>query len=105
MRAARCLETAEIGLYSVVVTMPSSSAMATGGTRNCQTETPAALATTSSSFRVRLRKANMAPNSTEKGKICSVMVGTRSSDRNATPPVVAPLASPERRSSSTKSLR
>ena len=47
----------------------------------------------------------MAPNSTEKGKICSVMVGTRNSDRKATPAVVAPLASPERRRSSTKSLR
>ena len=72
---------------------------------NCQTERPAARATTSSSFRVRLRNATMAPKSTENGKICSVMVGTRSSERNATPAVVAPLASPERRSSSTKSLR
>ncbi len=81
---------------------PRPSAAKAGGARNCQTETPAARATTSSSLRVRLMKAAIAPNRTTKGRICSVTIGV---SRRASQAIKAALAlglSLERRSSSTK---
>ena len=45
--------------------------------RICQTDTPAARATTSSSLRDRLRNAIIEPNSTANGNACSAKVGVR----------------------------
>ena len=75
----------------------------TGGARICQTETPAARATTSSIFRERLRKAIIEPNSTANGSACSATVGVRRNDSAAMSKPVAFGASPERRSISTRS--
>ena len=105
IRSARCLSAADIGLYSVIANTPTRATISTGGNRNCHAESPAARATTSSSLRDRLRKANIAPNSTAKGSTCSETAGTRSSDRKATKPAEAPWTSLERRSISTKSIR
>ena len=71
---------------------------------NCQTETPAARATTSSSLRDRLRNAIIAPNSTAKGSACSATIGVCRNDSQAISGPVAPGVSPERRSVSTKSI-
>ena len=60
------------------------SAISTGGARNCQTETPEARATSSSSLRVRFKKTAIEPNSTQNGKTCSETAGVRRSDRKAT---------------------
>jgi hypothetical protein len=65
----------------------------------------AARATTNSSRRVRLMKANIAPPNVAKGRICSVMAGTRKSVRKASPRAVTLLMSPARRNNSTKSIR
>ena len=89
----------------MVATTPIASAMPSAGAMNCQTDMPAARATTSSSLRVRLMKAAMAPNSTAKGSTCSVTAGTRNSDRKAIRGAVASLTSLARRSRSTKSSR
>ena len=51
--------------------------MNSAGAMNCQAETPAARATTSSSRRDRLRKQNMAATRTANGSTRSVMNGTR----------------------------
>ncbi len=61
----------------VVVAIPSTSAMRTAGAMNCQAETPAARATTSSSRRDRFKKQNMAATRTANGSTRSVMNGTR----------------------------
>ncbi len=61
----------------MVVKTPSMSAMNTAGAMNCQAETPAARATTSSSRRDRFRKQNIAATSTANGRTRSVMNGTR----------------------------
>ena len=74
-----------------------------GGARICQTETPAARATTSSILRDRLRKAIIEPNRTANGSACSATVGVRRKERAAISRPVAFGASPERRSISTRS--
>ena len=74
-----------------------------GGAKICQTETPAARATTSSIFRDRLRKAIIEPNSTANGSACSAKVGVRRNDNAAINNPVAFGASPERRNISTRS--
>ncbi len=71
---------------------------------NCQAETPAARATTSSSFRERLRNEIIAPNRTAKGKACSATIGVCKSETHAISGPVAPGVSPERRSISTRSM-
>ena len=47
------------------------------GKANCQTETPAARVTTSSSLRDKARKAPIEPNMTAKGITCSATTGVR----------------------------
>ncbi len=84
MTSARCFICAETGFSTAIEAMPMKSAMPTGGSRNCQTETPAALATISSSRRVRSMKAVIVPKSTQNGSTCSATDGVRKNERKAT---------------------
>ena len=54
-----------------------------GGINICQTDTPAARATTSSIFRDKFRNAIIEPNRTANGNACSAIVGVRRNDRPA----------------------
>ena len=63
------------GLTTVMKRPPSSAAMTSAGSRNCQTETPAARATTSSRLRVIFAKVTMPPTSTMKGSAFCAMKG------------------------------
>ena len=76
---------------------------ASGGVRNCQTDSPAARATTNSILRDKFRNAIIDPNRTANGSACSATVGVR---RNDKPAIIIPVAcceSPERLKSSTRS--
>ncbi len=105
MRSARSFIAADTGLSRVTETDPIERAMAIGGRINCQTETPAARATTSSSLWLRLRKVAIAPKRTQKGSTCSETVGVRKNDRKAMKAADMPGLSPVRRSISTKSIK
>ena len=74
--------------------MPIETITTSGGAKICQTETPAARATTSSILRDRLRKAIIEPNRTAKGSACSATVGVRRNDSQAMSKPVAFGASP-----------
>lgn len=74
---ARSLKSAETGLNTKVEKMPIRKATRTGGVMNCQTESPTARATTSSSRRDSSTNVTMPPNSTAKGSNCSVKAGAR----------------------------
>ena len=74
-----------------------------GGVKICQTDTPAALATTSSIFRDKLRNAIIEPNRTANGRACSANEGVRKNDSRAMRTPVARCESPERRINSTRS--
>ena len=76
---------------------------ANGGVRNCQTDNPAARATTSSILRDRFRNAIIDPKRTANGKACSATVGVLRNDRAAKSIPLACWESPERRSSSIRS--
>ena len=82
---------------------PMRSITASGGVRNCQTDTPAARATTNSILRDKFRNAIIEPNRTANGRACSAIVGVRRNDRPAMSIPVARCESPERRSNSTRS--
>ena len=62
---------------------PMSTITASGGVRNCQTDSPAARATTSSILRDKFRNAIIDPNRTANGKACSATVGVRRNDSPA----------------------
>ena len=70
----------ERGCRALTTTIPIADAINSGGAMNCQTETPAARATTSSSLRDKLRNEIIAPNSTAKGSACSATIGVCNSD-------------------------
>jgi hypothetical protein len=55
-------------LYSEATQIPIAAATKTGGAMNCHTDTPADRATTSSSFRDRLRNEIIAPNKHGEGQ-------------------------------------
>ena len=63
---------------------PTPSATTTAGAVNCQADIPAARDTTSSSRRDRPRKQDIAPISTQNGRIRSPICGTRNSEIFAT---------------------
>jgi hypothetical protein len=60
-------------LKTVTASTPINMAKTIAGARNCQTETPAARATTSSLLRVRRQNAIIAPKRTAKGRISCPM--------------------------------
>jgi len=66
---------------------------------NCQAETPAARATTNSSFRDRLRNEIIVPKRITKGRACSAKIGVCRSESHAIKSPVAAGVSPERRES------
>ena len=82
---------------------PMRTITASGGVRNCQTDSPAARATTNSILRDKFRNAIIDPNRTANGNACSATVGVRRNDRPAIRIPLARWESPERRSSSTRS--
>ena len=55
---------------------PTSSATSTAGVRNCQTETPAARATTSSLLRVSRQNASIVPNRIANGMTSCAVWGS-----------------------------
>ncbi len=63
---------------------PTPSATTMAGAVNCQADIPAARDTTSSSRRDRPRKHDIAPISTQNGRIRSATCGTRNSEIFAT---------------------
>ena len=63
---------------------PTPSATTMAGAVNCQADIPAARDTTSSSRRDRPRKHDIAPISTQNGRIRSPICGTRNSEIFAT---------------------
>ena len=71
---------------------------------NCQTETPAARAMTSSLLRVTRMKAAMLPNSTAKGSVSLPMVGSLRKDMEARMPKEMSFWLDARRVSSTRSI-
>jgi len=101
--SARARITAEIGLMMAVAMRPSSMAVSTGASRNCQAETPAARATFSSEERVSRQNAQIPPSSTPKGRICMEIQGRRSASMDITTPNPASVLPAARRSSSMKS--
>ena len=75
--------------------------MTSAGSRNCQTETPAARATTSSRLRVIFAKVTIPPTSTMKGNAFCAMKGMCSDAIWRTVSIVAVLSGPEARRSSS----
>jgi hypothetical protein len=62
--------TEAMGLKTVIISTPMTMPAVKGGARNCQTDTPAARATTSSLLRVRRQNAIIVPNRMTKGMTC-----------------------------------
>jgi hypothetical protein len=101
--SARANSAAETGLTAPMPKMPMAKAHRIGPSRNCQAESPAARATTSSDERLRRQKAQIPPSRTAKGRISSTAQGTRSAAISTIRPKVAFGREAERRSSSRKS--
>ena len=78
-----------IGLNTVTATIPTSSATSTAGVRNCQTETPAARATTSSLLRVSRQNASIVPNRMANGITSCAVCGSFSAAISSSSPSVA----------------
>ena len=97
------LNTAVIGLNKVGRKIPTIKAKANAGSRNCQTETPAALATTNSPVRVNFVKASILPIKNANGSMVSIIAGNFNSASSRTRPSVALSLFALRRSNSTKS--
>ena len=89
-----------IGLNTVTATTPTTSATSTAGIRNCQTETPAARATTSSLLRVNRQNASIVPNRIANGMTSCAVCGILSAAISSRIPQLAWARPPPRRSSS-----
>src|SRR6516162_3388307 len=81
IRSDLCFIQADAGLYAATEMIPMKTLTTSGGVRNCQTETPAARATTNSILRERLRKVIIDPNRTANGSACSATVGVLRNER------------------------
>ena len=68
---------ADIGLNTVIINMPRARANIRVGNRNCQTETPAARATTSSCVRVILANVQSPATSAANGNAFCAIKGIR----------------------------
>jgi len=102
-RALRQEAAAETGLSPPTAKSPRARAHSTGPPRNCQAESPAARATTSSEERVSRQKAQMPPSRMAKGRIVMTTQGVRSSAISTMRLKVASGREAERRSNSRKS--
>ena len=89
-----------IGLNTVTATTPTINATRIAGIRNCQTETPAARATTSSLLRVSRQNASIVPNRIANGMTSCAVCGSFSAAISKRTPQFACARPPPRRSSS-----